>query len=275
MIKLYTIISFCYLLFVAGDVMAQQPLISEAGKAELAKLSNQTSAAFKTSYNKAASLAQTHGWTLTRRSKNGNFIALQGVNKLGFPIYLITHNNTTAAATTGTNTLQPGGSLGLNLSGSSDFLANKLAIWDGGSVYKAHQEFTGKNITLKNNAAVNDHSSHVAGTMIAKGVYAPAKGMSFGATTLQSYDFNDDETEMSAAAANLLLSNHSYGVVAGWDYNDSAGRWEWNGLPGDTVDYNFGFYDSKTANWDKIAYNAPITLLWNRLVTNVQVMARQ
>jgi hypothetical protein len=97
--------------------------------------------------------------------------------------------------------------------------------------------------------------------MIAKGVYAPAKGMSFGATTLQSYDFNDDETEMSAAAANLLLSNHSYGIVAGWDYNDSDGRWEWSGLPGDTVDYNFGFYDGKTANWDKIAYNAPYYLI--------------
>ncbi|WP_114941676.1 S8 family serine peptidase [Mucilaginibacter endophyticus] len=262
MIKLYTIISFCFLLsFAAAGVMAQQPLISEKNKVQLNDISKQALTDYQVSYKKAVSLAATHGWTLSRRTKNGNLLTLQGISKLGFPIYLITHNNTTAAATTGTNTLQPGGSLGLNLSGSSDFLSNKLAIWDGGAVYKAHQEFAGKTITLKTTASVNDHSSHVAGTMIAKGIYAPAKGMSFGATTLQSYDFNNDEATMSAAAANLLLSNHSYGVVAGWDYNDSAARWEWNGLPGDTVDYNFGFYDSKTANWDKIAYNAPYYLI--------------
>ncbi len=262
MIKLYTIVSFCFLLlFAAGDAMAQQPLISEKNRLQLNDISQQSFANYKASHDRALSLATTHGWTLSRRTKNGNLVTLQGVNKLGFPVYLITHNNTTAAATTGTNTLQPGGSLGLNLSGSSDFLTNKLAIWDGGAVYKAHQEFAGKTITLKTTEPVNDHSSHVAGTMIAKGIYAPAKGMSFGATTLQSYDFNNDETTMSAAAANLLLSNHSYGVVTGWDYNDSAGRWEWNGLPGDTVDYNFGFYDSKTANWDKIAYTAPYYLI--------------
>lgn len=262
MIKLYTIVSFCFLLlFTVSDAMAQQPLISEKSRLQLNDISQQSLTNYKASHDKAVSLASTHGWTLSRRTKNGNLVTLQGVNKLGFPIYLITHNNTTAAATTGTNTLQPGGSLGLNLSGSSDFLTNKLAIWDGGAVYKAHQEFAGKTITLKTTEPVNDHSSHVAGTMIAKGIYAPAKGMSFGATTLQSYDFNNDETTMSAAAANLLLSNHSYGVVTGWDYNDSAGRWEWNGLPGDTVDYNFGFYDSKTANWDKIAYTAPYYLI--------------
>ncbi|SEO47306.1 Por secretion system C-terminal sorting domain-containing protein [Mucilaginibacter gossypiicola] len=262
MIKLYTIVFFGFLLLFAADgVMAQQPLISEKSRVQLNDISQQSLTNYKASHDKAVSLAATHGWTLFRRTKNGNLVTLQGVNKLGFPIYLITHNNTTAAATTGTNTLQPGGSLGLNLSGSSDFLANKLAIWDGGAVYKAHQEFAGKTITLKTTEPVNDHSSHVAGTMIAKGIYAPAKGMSFGATTLQSYDFNNDETTMSAAAANLLLSNHSYGVVTGWDYNDSAGRWEWNGLPGDTVDYNFGFYDTKTANWDKIAYTAPYYLI--------------
>ncbi|AYL98816.1 S8 family serine peptidase [Mucilaginibacter celer] len=260
--KLYTAVSLCFLMLgFTGGIFAQQPLVSATGEAELNKLSSQTSTAYKASYNKAVSLAQTHGWTLVRHNRKGNLIILQGVNKLGFPVYLTTHNNTTAAATVGTNNLQPGGSLGLNLSGSSDFLAGKLAIWDGGSVYRAHQEFAGKTITLKNNAAISDHSSHVAGTMIARGVYAPAKGMSFGAATLQSYDFNDDETEMSAAAANLLLSNHSYGIVAGWDYNDTDGRWEWNGLPGDSVDYNFGFYDAKTANWDKIAYNAPYYLI--------------
>jgi hypothetical protein len=171
-------------------------------------------------------------------------VFLQGVNSLGFPVYLTTHNNTTAAATTGTNAVQPGGSLGLNLSGSGSNLVGKLAIWDGGSVYAAHQEFAGKTITIKDGASVLDHTSHVAGTLVAKGVYAPAKGMAFNASSLLSWDFDNDVAEMSGAAAGLLLSNHSYGDVAGWDYNSDASRWEWYGLPGDTVDYTFGFYDT-------------------------------
>ncbi|TSD67861.1 S8 family serine peptidase [Inquilinus sp. KBS0705] len=216
---------------------------------------------FITGRQKAVALAPSRGWAILRKTKAGNLVSLQGVNSLGFPVYLTTHNNTTAAATTGTNTVQPGGSLGLNLSGSSSFLTNKLGIWDGGSVYKQHQEFTGKTITLKDGAAVLDHSTHVAGTMIAKGIYAPAKGMAFNATTLQSWDFDNDVSEMSSAASGLLLSNHSYGDVGGWDYNSTDSRWEWYGLPGDTVDYNFGFYDERTQSWDNIAYNAPYYLI--------------
>jgi len=151
--------------------------------------------------------------------------------------------------------------LGLNLSGSSGFLDNKIAIWDGGSVYKAHQEFTGKTITIEDNAGIIDHATHVAGTMMAKGVYAPAKGMAFNAATLHSYYFDNDVSEMSAAASKLLLSNHSYGDEAGWNFNDQANRWEWYGLPGDSVDYEFGFYGQRTQQWDQIAFNAPYYLI--------------
>ena len=186
---------------------------------------------------------------------------MQGLNSLGFPIYLITDNNTTAAATTGTNTVQPGGTTGLNLSGSGIFLNDKLAIWDGGSVYKNHQEFAGKTITIEDAAGVLDHATHVAGTMIAQGGYPPAKGMAFNATTLHSYYFDNDVAKMGAAAPALLLSNHSYGDEAGWNFNDSANRWEWYGLPGDSVDYNFGFYGQRTQAWDSIAFNAPHYLI--------------
>ncbi|HEY4198203.1 MAG TPA: S8 family serine peptidase, partial [Mucilaginibacter sp.] len=166
-----------------------------------------------------------------------------------------------SAATTNTNKVQPGGSLKLNLSGSSAFLANKLAIWDGGAVYKGHQEFAGKTITIKDTSTILDHATHVSGTMLAKGVYPPAKGMAFNATTLSSYDFNNDVAEMSAAAPNLLLSNHSYGELGGWVFDDSYNRWEWYGIPGDTVDYTFGFYGDHTQSFDKIACNAPYYLI--------------
>ncbi|GAA3988069.1 S8/S53 family peptidase [Mucilaginibacter dorajii] len=254
------LISF-FLLCTAGKITAQQSLVSESKKAELDNFSTQLHNTYTVGKQKALSLASQRGWPLKRRSRNGNLLSLQGVNSLGFPIYLITHNNTTAAATTGTNTVQPGGSLGLNLSGSSTSLVGKLAIWDGGSVYAAHQEFAGKTITIKDGASILDHTTHVAGTMIAKGVYAPAKGMAFNASSLLSWDFDNDVSEMSSAASGLLLSNHSYGDVAGWDYNDTDNRWEWYGLPGDTVDYTFGFYDTRAQSWDKIAYTAPNYLI--------------
>src|SRR5258708_28123714 len=54
------------------------------------------------------------------------------------------------------------------------------------------------------------HTTHVAGTMIARGIYAPAKGMAFNTTTLQSYDYNNDVAEMSAAASGLLLRSEEH-----------------------------------------------------------------
>ena len=138
---------------------------------------------------------------------------------------------------------------------------NRLAIWDGGAVYRFHQEFSGKTITIKDTSSIIDHATHVAGTMLAKGVYPPAKGMAFNATTLLSYDFDNDVAEMSAAAPGLLLSNHSYGELGGWVFDDGFNRWEWYGLPGDTVDYTFGFYGDHTQAFDQVAYNAPYYLI--------------
>ena len=259
--KRYTAIVVSFLLLFTGRAFGQQLLTSATQQGQLADFSTQANNNYITNYARALTLAKTHGWFVKRKTANGGLISLQGVNSLGFPIYLTTYNNTDAAATTGTNLVQPGGPTGLNLSGSSSFLNNKLAMWDGGWVYSAHQEFAGKTITLKGASSVMDHATHVAGTMLAKGVYAPAKGMAFNATTLLSYDFDNDVTDMSAAASGLLLSNHSYGDVAGWNYDEAELRWEWSGLPGDTVDYNFGFYNSRVQSWDQIAYSAPYYLI--------------
>jgi len=209
----------------------------------------------------AVALAKSKGWVLSRRTKKGGIQVLQGINRRGFPIYFTTDDNVISAATTSTNTVQPGGSLGLNLSGSSSFLNNKLAVWDGGAVYRFHQEFSGKTITIADTSSIIDHATHVAGTMLAKGVYPPVKGMAFNASTLLSYDFNNDIAEMSAAAQGLLLSNHSYGELGGWVFDDGFNRWEWYGIPGDTVDYTFGFYGDHTQAFDQIAYNAPYYLI--------------
>jgi hypothetical protein len=239
----------------------QQVLVSDAKKKELSDLTLRNHNQYLINHQKALDLAKIYGWPVVRKTKEGGLVLLQGVDSKGRPVYLMTFDNVIAAATTQTNTVQPGGALSLNLSGSSTFLDNKIAIWDGGEVYKSHQEFAGKTITLEDAVSYIDHATHVAGTMMAKGVYATAKGMAFNAATLHSYYFDNDVTKMSAAASGLLLSNHSYGDEAGWNFNDLAGRWEWYGLPGDTVDYNFGFYGARTQQFDQIAFNAPYYLI--------------
>jgi len=240
---------------------AQKLLVSDAKKIELQSLAKQQDLVFKNNYKLALTKAKQHGWPLTRKTRGG-IVALQGVNAQGFPVYLRTDNNVTSAATTNTNAVQPGGTLGLNLSGSSASVAGKLAIWDGGWILSGHQEFAGKSIAVKDaTGGILEHATHVAGTLVAKGTYAPAKGMAFGAATLQSYDFTSDVAEMTAASPNLLISNHSYGGISGWSFNDAENRWEWFGLPGDTEDYTFGFYDDRCQSWDKIAYNAPYYLI--------------
>jgi hypothetical protein len=249
-------------IFFAGNAFGQHPLVTDVKKQALVSLSAKGHNQYSGSHIKALSLAKAKGWVIRRISKNGGVLSLQGVNMFGLPVYLKTNDNgnVVSAATTQTTAVQPGGSLGLNFDGSSGFLANKLAIWDAGAVYAAHQEFTGKTITSNTTQPISDHSTHVSGTMIAQGIYAPAKGMAFNATTLQSYDFDDDITTISTAAPNLLLSNHSYGDEAGWDVSDD-GTWTWYGLPGDTVDYTFGTYNQRTQAFDQIANSAPYYLI--------------
>jgi len=257
----FTFLLSCFLIFVSGEAFCQQIPVSAEKRLQLQALAAKAKAKFDTSHQAALKLAAARNWVISLNTTGGGIVELQGMCRNGFPHYLITHENIISAATTNTTAVQPGGALGLNLSGSSTFLNNKLAIWDGGAVLKGHVEFSGKTITVNNASPVIDHATHVSGTMIAKGVYPPARGMAFNANTLQSYDFNDDIAEMTIASPTLLLSNHSYGDEAGWVFDDQSNRWEWFGLPGDSVDYTFGFYDERAQQWDNIAYNTPYYLI--------------
>lgn len=217
--------------------------------------------AFEANYAKALSLAKRKGWDLTILSRDGRKGVLVGVDDFGFPKYYMTNNNTIAAATTRASQLWPGGATGLNLSGSSTYLKNKLGIWDGGSVLGSHVELTGR-ITQKDNpSSSSDHSTHVAGTMIASGVNSSAKGMAYGSLGIVAYDFTSDLAEIANESSTLLLSNHSYSIISGWSYNSTQSRWEFNGRPDDTEDYKFGYYSDDSQALDSIAYNAPFYLI--------------
>jgi hypothetical protein len=212
-------------------------------------------------YAQLQTLARQKGWDMVKHDSKGNIALLVGVDGFGLPLYLATESNIIAAATIGTSSLWTGGSTGLNLSGSSINVKDKLAIWDGGRVRATHVELNGRVVQRDAPSAISDHSTHVAGTMIATGVNALAKGMSFGQQELVAYDFGNDFSEMLNESPGLLVSNHSYGFNAGWVFNDAQNRWEFLGNFDANEDYRFGYYSTQSQSWDSIAYNAPYYLI--------------
>lgn len=211
-------------------------------------------------YAKAMALAARYHWPLTIHGKHGKLAMLSGVDRYGMPIYKVTFN-LESAQTTRTNTLWPGGSTNLSLSGNSANMKGKLAIWDGGAVLATHVELAGRVFQKDSATDVIDHATHTSGTMIATGINPQAKGMAYQAQELDAYDWNNDLTEMATAAPNLYLSNASYGIIAGWNLNSDNNHWEWWGTAGDTTDYKFGWYSNDVQARDSIMYNAPYYLL--------------
>jgi len=185
----------------------------------------------------------------------------------GVPMYYTT-TNLDAADSLSVDECWPGGPTGLGLTGAGV----TLGIWDAGGVRTTHQEFGGRVTNGDGWASTDWHATHVGGTMIAAGVFpggsgypaGQSKGMSPSASLL-SHDWDDDDTEMaSAAAIGLRVSNHSYGYVTGWDYDDfGAGPgWYWFGdVNISTVeDFYFGFYSFQSGNWDEICHDYPYYL---------------
>ena len=216
------------------------------------------------------SLAKRFHWPITKTDKNGGFAKLVGVNRFNNPIYASTFNNIDAAATINTSSLWPGGTTGLNLDGSSANMKNKLAIWDGGRVLDTHIELIGRINRMDSSkyeySGGSYHATHVTGTMIAKGINPSVKGMCSGLQGILTYCFSldggytfNDIPEASGVAKNLLVSNHSYGTLCGWN-QDGSGSWTFFGNINDKVDFNFGYYDDHTKSLDEIAYNAPYYL---------------
>jgi hypothetical protein len=180
------------------------------------------------------------------------------IDKRNNPVYRIPLN-ANAGITTGASKLHSG-AIGLKLEGQN-FL---IGLWDDGKV-SSHIEF-GNRIISNEVENAHDHSTHVAGTLIAEGVNPLAKGMSPRAK-IASFYFDNDEVEMAAQAktdqTSLLFSNHSYGQPTGW-YKDD-GVLKWAGDPSISVDedFNFGFYGERASVIDQIAFLAPYySIVW-------------
>lgn len=192
-------------------------------------------------------------------TNNGGVIEAVGITQNGLILYNTTFN-IGAARTISTDKLWTGGSLGFSLSGQG--LTNRLGVWDGSGVLSGHQEFQGRATIPDGSAASVEHATHVAGTMVAFGINANAKGGAYQAP-IKSYDWTNDDGEMTAAAAaGMLISNHSYGLVCGWSFNSSNNRNEWYGdyALSQTEDNKYGLYSSEAEGWDQICYSNPFYL---------------
>lgn len=232
---------------------------------ELRMLSNSKAQLYKLEQETLIRIAGQKGWPLQKKRTDGSLEYLSAIGEKGLPVYIGTTSNLNAAATIGTNQLWVGGDLGLSLDGSSANMGSKLALWDEGRIRESHQEI-GSSRVINSDAggAISFHSTHVAGTMIAKGVNPIAKGMAFNAKNLLVYEWNSDVSEMATASgAGLLISNHSYGATsAGWSQNSSQNnRWEFGGEWGANEDFQFGYYDNRARDWDNIASLAPYYLI--------------
>ncbi|THD30601.1 S8 family serine peptidase [uncultured Flavobacterium sp.] len=150
--------------------------------------------------------------------------------------YYVT-SNAGSSVTIRTNRLYSGGSLGLNVQGQG----MKAFVWDGGGARTTHVEFPNNKVNIIDGAALDDHATHVTGTIVAQGLTANLKGIAFDAS-VDSYDWNNDYGEMAIeAASGMLVSNHSYWI-------------------GQNARWNFGAYDSRARAFDQIAFNAPFYL---------------
>lgn len=228
----------------------------------LKKLSQEYQQEWEQSQLRVQQYAALHQLPITEQMEDGTYRQMVDVRE-GIPVYYVTHNYG-AAITTRINTIWPGGSTGLDLTGDG---YNQLGEWDAGAVRISHQEFTDQGssrVTKMDGAgATHYHATHVAGTMVAAGVVNAAKGMVYGAN-LKAWEWSNDNSEMAAAAANgLEISNHSYGYGHGWQYNSTAHTWSWYGNPSvsPTEDYKFGFYNNDSKSMDNIAFNAPNYLI--------------
>ncbi len=238
----------------AQTPLQKSRLIESSNTDELIRLRSELSEKYQEQHKEALSFARNNNLPITYTLGERGFAELIKVEN-GVPFYYVI-DNVAAAASTRTNHLNIGGSLGLNLDGQN----MTVGVWDGGPIQTSHQEFDGPG--GNNRVSINDgetvmngnsfHMQHVTGTIVAYGADPLAKGMAPQADAI-THTWTNDLSEMANAAANgLLVSNHSYGF--GW--RNQSGQVQ---LPA----YYGGGYISDSRDLDQVLYNAPYYLMVN------------
>ncbi|MGB3973890.1 MAG: S8 family serine peptidase [Peptococcia bacterium] len=183
----------------------------------------------------------------------------------GEPVWLVSQNQIAAASISAdelwpTNTVPwPSSSSGLGLTGTNIV----LGMWEvDGAVRESHYEFQNRVVQVDQSAtnpiSLNYHATGVAGTMAAGGVLyftSPAtgtlaRGVAYQADVDSYYidNFSSDLADATAGTTNeagLRLSNHSWGLINGWQWKSVPGvgyAWTWWGGYGFSEDPKFGYY---------------------------------
>ena len=248
-------------LSLSGQLAAQVSIPGVTHQAKLQALSEKLQKRDIRDRQQAEAFARRAGIPMRRVLPGERVLELQRITPDARPVFYIT-NNIVAADTVSTDEVWPGGSGGLSLNGSG----MTMAEWDGGAVYADHFDLAGRVIQVDGATDISGHSTHVAGTLVGSGsLLIDTRGMAYAAN-LKAYDWNFDTAEMvTAAASGQLVSNHSYGVAAGWLFMGDLppDNWWWIGGPdpSDLEDMNFGYYDTESQLWDQIAVDAPYYLI--------------
>ncbi|MEX2513144.1 MAG: S8 family serine peptidase [Cyclobacteriaceae bacterium] len=211
-------------------------------------------------------IAEAKGIPLILSLDNGKSAHFQYLDQENHPVYYTTHN-INAATTTGTQSMQSGGSLNLNLAGDGMI----VGIYDQTRPRANHNEF-GNRVTQLDGSTetISNHATHVTGTILAAGNNANARGMANQATGW-AFNWDADVSKMTQnsydpdlSPEGHLISNHSYGILIGW-FRDSNGNWAWSGNQGVSAneDYRFGYYSNKSRQIDELAFAKPYyTIVW-------------
>jgi len=213
----------------------------------------------------AINWAQRYGFAV-RSEEGGREYELMALSD-GRPMYYAT-GNVQAAISTAADRIRDLSAWNLDGAGIV------VGVWDAGGVRFSHQEFqqpgAGSRVNVGDIVPHSKHSTHVGGTIGAMGKDPLAKGMA-PATRIDSFDWNYDAAKMANRAAyapqgfnRIYISNHSYGLLAGWAYASLYGNtgWFWTAPweGRDSTEPWFGQYHEVAADWDDVAYRYPYYL---------------
>ena len=255
-----------FALLITSHSFAQQDksyILANTNIDELHRISAENKVKHETIMAEALRMAEENNWPT---------LNLVGIDKNGQPVYLELDNNDARILT---NT--DDASAQFPTSGNGLTIGMWEATEGGSSSFRprhTHQDFSdgqgGSRIThLDGGSGFSFHATHVAGTLIGSPPGAAGVASTGMATQadLDAYDASTDWQDMPTAAANgLLVSNHSYGMTAGWTYDgfvSGSHRWTWT--PGTNFtaagdDANFGAYTGASRNYDIFTANAPFYL---------------
>ncbi len=247
-----------FLLFfgLLSDLLAQEPL-TRSGSYSLRK--NEIMALPENPERiRTLQRARELGIPVRRTYPDGRIVAIRRISPNGMPEYLTT-SNLNAARTLSSNRVWKDGGAGLDLSGEGLV----VGVWDAGILRTSHYEFEDRGRPMNADAEELGHPTHVSGTIAALGIDGDARGMANKAI-IEAYDWDNDLEEMEVAASEgLLLSNHSYGYILGFDYNSEESRWQWWGDTeiSEEEEYLFGYYHGEARAYDRLAFEYPNYLI--------------